>query len=65
MGATDADRELLQASSMALWTRFEMLSAVRSGRIRAAETDALFVPGPRVVDAAEWLAGVIRGERHP
>lgn len=65
MGATDANRELLQASSMALWTRFEMLSAVKSGRIRAAETDALFVPGPRVVDGAEWLAVVIRGERHP
>jgi iron complex transport system substrate-binding protein len=65
MGATNANRELLQASSMALWTRFEMLSAVKSGRIRAAETDALFVPGPRVVDGAEWLAVVIRGERHP
>jgi iron complex transport system substrate-binding protein len=65
MGATSADRELRQASSMALWTRFQMLSAVKSGRIRAAETDALFVPGPRVVDAAEWLAAVIRGERHP
>jgi hypothetical protein len=28
--------------------------------VHAATTDALVVPGPRVVDAAEWLAGLIR-----
>lgn len=65
MGATDVDRERRQAATRALWTPFQTLSAVRSGRIRAAETDALFVPGPRVVDAATWLAGVIRGGPQP
>ena len=44
---------------------WKTLSAVRADRVRAAETDALFIPGPRVVDVAEWLADVIHGAVRP
>jgi iron complex transport system substrate-binding protein len=62
MGATEAERERRNTEGQELWRRYRTISAVRNGRVRAAQTDALFVPGPRVVEAAEWLADVIRGE---
>lgn len=65
MGATEAGRERQHRESQALWQRYRTLSAVRRGRVRAAETDALFIPGPRVVDVAEWLADVIHGTVQP
>lgn len=65
MGATERDREQRTLFSRALWQRYQTVSAVRTGRIHAAEPDALFIPGPRVVDAAEWLAQVIHADTHP
>lgn len=65
MGEADVDRVRRHAESWALWKRHETIAAVRSRRVRVAETDALFVPGPRVVDAAEWLADVIHGAERP
>src|SRR5262249_6746141 len=65
MGATETAREQRNLAGRALWGRFPTISAVRSGRIHARETDALFMPGPRVVDAAEWLADLIHGELRP
>ena len=61
MGTVDVDRERRTVESRALWERYLTVSAVRAGRVRVADTDALFVPGPRVVDAADWLADVIHG----
>jgi ABC-type hemin transport system substrate-binding protein len=61
MGAVEIDRERRTIESRQLWQRYRTVSAVRAGRVRVAEIDALFVPGPRVVDAAEWLADVIHG----
>jgi iron complex transport system substrate-binding protein len=46
-----------------LWQAYGMLTAVRTGRVYAMTTDALVVPGPRIVDAARWLAAIVRGER--
>jgi len=65
MGATEADRQRQHLESRELWQRYRTLTAVRTGRVRAAETDALFIPGPRVVDVAEWLAEAVRGAVHP
>jgi iron complex transport system substrate-binding protein len=65
MGEADVDRVRRNAASWSLWKRHETIAAVRSRRVRAAETDALFIPGPRVVDAAEWLADVIHGAGRP
>lgn len=64
MGQTDVDRVRRNSESWELWKRYPTIAAVRSRRVRAAETDALFVPGPRVVDAAAWLADVIHGVEH-
>jgi iron complex transport system substrate-binding protein len=52
-------------ASRGLWQDFRTISAVRHGRVEAAAVDALVVPGPRVVDAAEWLAGVLRRPERP
>ena len=65
MGATEAGRERQHLESRDLWQRYRTLTAVRTGRVRAAETDALFIPGPRVVDVAEWLTDLIHGPVHP
>jgi len=65
MGATEKERLRRNTDNQELWRRYRTISAVRTGRVRAAETDALFIPGPRVVDVAEWLAEVIRGPVHP
>jgi iron complex transport system substrate-binding protein len=60
MGETEAERRQRQPINEKLWTAYPMLSAVRTKRLHAATTDALVVPGPRVVDAAEWVASLLR-----
>jgi iron complex transport system substrate-binding protein len=55
MGDTAAEREQRRAINQRLWASYGTLNAVKHGRVRAATTDALVVPGPRVVDAAEWI----------
>jgi iron complex transport system substrate-binding protein len=61
MSAIDRDRERRNIEGLKLWQRFQTLSAVRAGHVHAAESEALVIPGPRVVDVAEWLAGLIQG----
>ncbi len=60
MGETEAERRLRQPINARLWTAYGTLTAVKTRRIHAATTDALVVPGPRVVDAAEWVAALLR-----
>jgi iron complex transport system substrate-binding protein len=60
MGETDAERTAMQPINEKLWSAYPMLSAVRTHRLHAATTDALVVPGPRVVEAAQWVATLIR-----
>ena len=60
MGETDAERVQRQPINERLWKAYPSLSAVKTGRLHAATTDALVVPGPRVVDAAEWVQGLLR-----
>jgi iron complex transport system substrate-binding protein len=61
MGDTDAERLARQPINEKLWSAYPMLTAVRTHRLHAATTDALVVPGPRVVEAAQWVAALIRG----
>lgn len=61
MGAPEAERRRQNQASQQLWSGYRTLTAVRSGRVYAAETDALFTPGPRVVEATEWLAHLLQG----
>jgi iron complex transport system substrate-binding protein len=59
MGETEAERRAHQVVNERLWTPYATLSAVKHGRLFAATTDALVVPGPRVVDAAQWVSGLL------
>lgn len=65
MGDTDADRRQRQSVNERLWAAYDTLTAVKAGRLHAANTDALVVPGPRVVDAAEWVAALLRDTPRP
>jgi ABC-type Fe3+-hydroxamate transport system substrate-binding protein len=62
MGETAAERRQRAPINARLWAAYGTLTAVKSGRLYAATTDALVVPGPRVVDAAEWVAVLLRGK---
>jgi iron complex transport system substrate-binding protein len=60
MGDTGAERRARQTVNQGLWSAYPSLRAVASKRVYADTTEALVVPGPRIVDAAEWLAALIR-----
>jgi iron complex transport system substrate-binding protein len=59
MGDTEVERRRQQSANERLWSAYRSLSAVRAGRLYAATTDALVVPGPRVVEAARWMAALL------
>jgi ABC-type Fe3+-hydroxamate transport system substrate-binding protein len=63
MGETEAARRDRQIENDRLWSAYGGLTAVKTKRLYAVATDALLVPGPRVVDAAEWIATLLQ-ERH-
>src|SRR5262249_26726909 len=43
----------------ALWQRLSTLAAVKQRRIHLVNPDIFLTPGPRVVNAAEVLAGIL------
>ncbi|HEX3703614.1 MAG TPA: helical backbone metal receptor [Vicinamibacterales bacterium] len=59
MGDTDAAFTAHRRADDGLWSRYGTLTAVQTGRVFSATTDALVVPGPRVVEAAEWIAALL------
>ena len=60
MGETPEAREAVRATTLALW-KAQPLAAVRSGRVHAVVSDAFVVPGPRVVEVTETMAGWFHG----
>jgi iron complex transport system substrate-binding protein len=62
MGDTPEERDRNGRANLALWRTQEMVAAAGIHHIHAATTDALVVPGPRVVEAAEWLRGLIHDD---
>jgi ABC-type Fe3+-hydroxamate transport system substrate-binding protein len=60
MGETEAERRLREPINERLWRSYGTLTAVKTRRLHAATTDALVVPGPRIVEAAEWVASLLR-----
>jgi iron complex transport system substrate-binding protein len=62
MGDTDVERRERQPLNERLWSAYGTLTAVRSRHVHAATTDALVVPGPRVVEAAAWVARLLKEE---
>jgi iron complex transport system substrate-binding protein len=60
MGETEAELRERGPINERLWRAYGTLTAVKTRRVYAATTDALVVPGPRVVEAAEWVARLLR-----
>jgi iron complex transport system substrate-binding protein len=59
MGEDAPERERQAVANRALWRADALVSASGIRRIHAATADALVVPGPRVVEAAQWLRGLV------
>jgi iron complex transport system substrate-binding protein len=57
MGDTVAEHVRRQTVTESLWRQQTLLAAARRGAVHAVTSDAFVVPGPRVVEAAETLAG--------
>jgi iron complex transport system substrate-binding protein len=60
MGDTVAEHVRRQPMTEGLWRQQVVVRAARRGAVHAVTSDAFVVPGPRVVDAAEALAGWLR-----
>ncbi len=56
---------LKQQELLSLWQTKGMLKAVRSGRVYPLESDPFLIPGPRAVEAAKLLLGVLHPEIKP
>lgn len=61
MGDTPEDRERRRVTTEALWAAQTTVRAARTGRVHAVTSDIFVVPGPRVVEAAEAMAGWLHG----
>ena len=60
MGDLKQDVQMMQERMREPWLQHRELSAVRNGRVVAITSEALVVPGPRVVDAVELMRKPIR-----
>lgn len=60
MGDTVAEHVRRQPVTEGLWRQQVAVRAARAGDVHAVTSDAFVVPGPRVVEAAETLAGWLR-----
>lgn len=65
MGDTAEERDRNGRANAALWRRNPLVRAAGVKRIHAATTDALVVPGPRVIEAAEWLRSLVQEDHVP
>ena len=52
---SEAERQTAQAAALTLWRQNGDLAAVRSGQVFVGTSNALLVPGPRTVEAAQKL----------
>jgi iron complex transport system substrate-binding protein len=53
--------EEARAASQALWQEHQELTAVRTHHLRVFNSDEFVVPGPRVAEVVELLAGMLHG----
>jgi iron complex transport system substrate-binding protein len=58
---SEADRQAARAATLALWRQNAELTAVRDGHVYVGTTNALLVPGPRTVEAAQRLFDYLHG----
>lgn len=61
MGETTAEHIRRQPITEGLWRQQSAVAAAQKGAVHAVTSDAFVVPGPRIVEAAETLAGWLRG----
>jgi ABC-type Fe3+-hydroxamate transport system substrate-binding protein len=64
MGAQESAR-VPPAAVERLWSAYPTLTAVKTKRVYAATIDALVVPGPRIVEAAEWVSELLHRQPRP
>jgi iron complex transport system substrate-binding protein len=60
---TEEQREAARAGTLALWAQNGELTAVRNGHVYVGTSNALLVPGPRTVEAAQRLFDYIHGKK--
>jgi iron complex transport system substrate-binding protein len=60
---SEEQREAARAGTLALWRQNGELTAVRNGHVYVGTSNALLVPGPRTVEAAQRLFDYIHGEK--
>jgi iron complex transport system substrate-binding protein len=58
---SEAERQASRAAALALWGQNAELTAVRNGHVYVGTTNALLVPGPRTVEAAQRLFDYLHG----
>jgi iron complex transport system substrate-binding protein len=58
---SEAQRQAARAATLALWQQNSELTAVRSGHVYVGTSNALLVPGPRTVEAAQRLLDYMHG----
>ena len=58
---SEAERQAARAGALALWRQNGELTAVRNGRVYIGTSNALLVPGPRSVEAAQRMFDYIHG----
>jgi iron complex transport system substrate-binding protein len=60
MGDTPEERERNGRANAALWRSHPLVTAAGLKHIRAETSDALVIPGPRVIEAAAWLRRLVQ-----
>jgi iron complex transport system substrate-binding protein len=58
---TEAARQASRTATLALWSQYRDLAAVRTGHVYAGTTNSLVVPGPRTPLAAQRLFDFVHG----
>jgi iron complex transport system substrate-binding protein len=58
---TEEQREAARAGALALWQQNRELTAVRNNHVYVGTSNAMLVPGPRTVEAAQRLFDYIHG----
>jgi iron complex transport system substrate-binding protein len=58
---TEEARRASRAATLALWSQYREIAAVRNGRVYAGTTDSLVVPGPRTPIATQRLFDFVHG----
>lgn len=58
---TEAARRASRAATLALWSQYRDMAAVRNGHVYAGTTDSLVVPGPRTPIATQRLFDFVHG----